>query len=135
MRTATHSLFLRVPMGHSIHASVRCFSACRTLDSSIFPMLSFTAEKYLNIVFLEEREDTFIIFEGDSLRARKSFEGGHITLVGMQRLEDVSGKTGRVEPEVRLEQQIDDSVDSPLPRLRQIDSPVCGVSATMTEYR
>ena len=69
---------------------------------------------HFDIVFLEKTQDSLVVLKGHLLGKREVFKLWHISPARGEGLEDILGQTCRVEPEIGLEEKVDDVVDAPL---------------------
>lgn len=98
---------------------------------------------YLSVVFLQEREDSLVVFEGDLLSFRERGKRWHVAMVGVEGSQDIARKLGGAKLEVGFEEKVDNTIDAPFPRCLQIRVPGeyqyarygCGMKATYLSLR
>lgn len=72
---------------------------------------------HLNVILLQEINDSYVIFESHLVRHGEDVQIRHIASICLDCLEDILRQTDRIQFEVGLEQQIDDVVDAPFSRV------------------
>ena len=69
----------------------------------------------LNVVFLEELDDAYVVLEGDDVGFGKGVEDWHVGFRSRQGAQDVFGEADGVELEVGLEEEVRGVVEAPFP--------------------
>jgi hypothetical protein len=72
---------------------------------------------HLNVIFLQEINDSNVVFERHLVRHGEDIQIRHITSIRLDRLEDILRKTDGIQLEVGFEQQIDNVINAPFSRV------------------